>query len=74
MHRFFLQTSELIQENYKLDLQAVRSWNSGVVKNVWYIIQFVNFFSGRRFAYEKALDVIQSEEYLDDSDFDEIRR
>ena len=44
MHRFFLQTSELIQENYKLDLQAVRSWNSGVVKNVWYIIQFVISF------------------------------
>ena len=36
--------SELIQKNYKLDLQAVHSWNSGVVKNVWYIIQFVISF------------------------------
>ena len=32
------------------------------------------FFSGRRVAYERALDIIQSEEYLNDSDFDEIRR
>ena len=36
--------SELIQKNYKLDLQAVHSWNSGVVKNVWYIIQSVISF------------------------------
>ena len=31
------------------------------------------FISGRNLAYERALDIIQDEEYLDDSDFDEIR-
>ena len=39
-----------------------------------YIIYFEKKISGRRFAYERALDIVQSEEYLDDSDFDEIRR
>ena len=29
--------------------------------------------SGRNLAYERALSIIQDEEYLDDSDFDEIR-
>ena len=29
--------------------------------------------SGRNLGYARALDIIQDEEYLDDSDFDEIR-
>ena len=32
------------------------------------------FFSGRNFGYDRALRVIEDEEYLDDIDFDEIRR
>ena len=31
------------------------------------------FISGRNLPYERALSIIQDEEYLDDSDFDEIR-
>ena len=31
------------------------------------------FISGRNLPYERALTIIQDEEYLDDSDFDEIR-
>ena len=73
MIRSFLQTSEL-KKNDKLDIQAVGSWNSGVVKKDENNSVCNFFFSGRRFAYERALDIIQSEEYLDDSDFDEIRR
>ena len=74
MIRSFFQTSELIQKNDKLDLQAVCSWNSRVVKKDENNSVCNFFFSGRRFAYERALNIIQSEEYLDDSDFDEIRR
>ena len=29
--------------------------------------------TGRNFMYSRALDIIQNEEYLDQSDFDEIR-
>ena len=29
--------------------------------------------TGRNFAYDRALEIVQDEEYLDDSDFDEIR-
>ena len=29
--------------------------------------------TGRNLAYSRALEIIQDEEYLDDSDFDEIR-
>ena len=29
---------------------------------------------GRNFEYSRALEIIQSEDYLDDSDFDDIRR
>ena len=29
--------------------------------------------TGRNFMYSRALDIIQNEEYLDSSDFDEIR-
>ena len=31
-------------------------------------------FSGRNFEYQSALSIIQNEEYLDDIDFDDIRR
>ena len=30
--------------------------------------------SGRQFGYDRALEIIQDEEYLDDADFDEIRQ
>ena len=29
--------------------------------------------SGRQFGYDRALEIIQDEEYLEDADFDEIR-
>ena len=29
---------------------------------------------GRQFPYERALEIVQDEQYLDDVDFDEIRR
>ena len=35
---------------------------------------FFNFFIGRQFGFDRALEVVQDEQYLDDVDFDEIRR
>ena len=32
------------------------------------------FISGRQFEYGRALDIMQNEEYLDDSDFNDIKR
>ena len=34
----------------------------------------IKLFTGRQFAYDRALSIIQDEEYLEDVDFNEIRR
>ena len=35
---------------------------------------YCNFLPGRQFSYEDALTIMQDEEYLDDVDFDDIKR
>ena len=35
---------------------------------------FFNFLLGRQFNYEDALTIMQDEEYLEDADFDDIKR
>ena len=42
------------------------------IKNRFHIVIFC--FLGRNFGYDRALEIIEDEEYLDDIDFDEIRR
>ena len=35
---------------------------------------FLKIVIGRQFGYNRALEIVQDEQYLEDSDFDEIRR
>ena len=37
-------------------------------------MQLPYFFTGRNFAYDRALTIIEDEEYLEDFDFDDIRK
>ena len=39
----------------------------------WSYIIVLFKISGRQFGYDRALEIIQDEEYLDDADFNEIR-
>ena len=34
----------------------------------------MNLILGRQFQYDRALEIIQDEEYLEDADFDDVRR
>ena len=43
------------------------------IPTLQHTIRFINI-SGRNFDYENALRIIQDEEYLEDSDFDDIKK
>ena len=45
-----------------------------LIKDPLYFIFILHLIIGRQFDYERALEIVQDEQYLDDVDFDEIRR
>ena len=43
-------------------------------RNLWPTLYYKFIILGRNFEYDRALEIIEEEEYLEDVDFDDIRR
>ena len=55
-------------------IRIIDSQNSLDIQVSKHHISNLKLFIGRQFGYDRALEIVQDEQYLEDVDFDQIRR